>query len=302
MEKVYYLDSRTGGSLWDDVWAAKSISAELAACEIESAPRQLFLSLIPAAASVVEAGCGFGKWVIYLKQRGYDIVGIDNNEIAIARLRQFDDTLKVEYGDILHMSYPDSYFDAYISMGVMEHFEDGPSRPLAEAYRVLKPNGLVFVSTPTLNMLRRIVRRPMRRAINAVPQSLHALMSGWGLSKRHAIRGAVGALLPESLEARLLDKRRRFQEYRYTSLELQAFLRQSGFEILTTVPHDFHGSKDHAIGLVEDFPFLGAQKWVNYELNPVGKIANRLLAAMSPWIACSSVLCVGRALPRPPAK
>ena len=60
-------------------------------------------------------------------------------------------------------------------------------------------------------------------------------------------------------------------------------------------PHDFYGSKDHAVGLVEDFPFLAAYKGVNYRLNPLGKLISRTLDWISPWIACSSVLCVAKA-------
>ena len=70
---------------------------------------------------------------------------------------------------------------------------------------------------------------------------------------------------------------------------------QSGFEVVTTVPHDLFGSGDHAVGLVVDFPFLGARNGVNFQLNLVGKVISRTMNSLSPWIACSSVLCVGRA-------
>jgi SAM-dependent methyltransferase len=169
----------------------------------------------------VDAGCGFGKWVIYLKQQGYDIVGLDNNELAIAKLEDFDQSLQVELGDILDTHYPDNSFDAYISMGVVEHFEDGPILALKEAYRVLKPNGLIFVSVPTVNVIRKLVRRPLRNAINAIPRSLMILRSVWGKSKRNTPLAAIGNILP--------GKRGRyyhFTEYRYSKCELENFLRQ----------------------------------------------------------------------------
>jgi ubiquinone/menaquinone biosynthesis C-methylase UbiE len=74
-------------------------------------------------------------------------------------------------GDILDIHYPDSSFDAYVSMGVIEHFEEGPGQALLEAHRVLKPDGLIFVSVPTVNTLRKVVRRPLRTLINALPMS-----------------------------------------------------------------------------------------------------------------------------------
>ena len=76
---------------------------------------------------------------------------------------------------------------------------------------------------------------------------------------------------------------------------MEGLLRQSGFEIIKTVPHDFYGSKEHAVGLVVDFPFLGARNGVNFQLNPLGRLISCTLNRISPWIACSSVLCVAKA-------
>ena len=118
----------------------------------------------------------------------------------------------MEVGDILDIRYPDSSFEAYISMGVVEHFEDGPVPALKEAYRVLKPNGLIFVSTPTVNVIRKLIRRPIRNAINAFPGLLTTLRSGWGKSKRGAILAAAGAIagsiLPERIK-RFASKKRK---------------------------------------------------------------------------------------------
>ena len=162
MQKEFYFDSKPQSDLWEGMWTARTIEQELEACDLETPARDLFLAYIPKGGRVIDGGCGFAKWVIYLKRLGYDIVGIDNNEIAIAKLKDYDSSLQVELGDILNIHYPDNSFDAYISMGVIEHFEDGPLPALEEAYRVLKPNGLIFVSVPTVNIMRRFVRRPLR--------------------------------------------------------------------------------------------------------------------------------------------
>lgn len=295
MQKEFHYSISAQSDMWEHMWTVRTIEQELEACDIETPPKDLFLSYIPKEGKTLDAGCGFGKWVIYLTQRGYDIVGIDNNELAITKLKDFDESLQVELGDILHPHYPDNSFDAYISMGVVEHFEDGPVSALKEAYRVLKPNGLIFVSTPTVNVIRKLVRRRFRNAINAFPRSFIFLRSGWGESKRNAILAAAGNLLP-----RRKGEYCHFWEYRYTKSELENFLKQSGFEIIETVPHDHYDSKDHAIGLVVDFLFLGARNGTNFRLNPVGKLISRTLDWISPWIACSSVLCVGRSLKKEP--
>jgi SAM-dependent methyltransferase len=302
MQKEFYFDSEPENDRWDGMWTTRTIELELEACDLETPAKDLFLAYIPKGGRVIDGGCGFAKWVIYLKRLGYDIVGIDNNEIAVAKLKDFDGSLQVEFGDILDIHYPDSSFDAYISMGVIEHFEDGPLPALKEAHRVLKPNGLIFVSVPTVNIMRKFIRRPLRSFVNVLPKSFRVLRSNWGKSKRIALRAAAGTvvgILPESILRILLRKKRRyyhFLEYRYSISEVQNFLKQSGFEIIKTVPHDFYGAKGHAIGLMVDFPFLAASNGANFRLNFVGKVISRTLNRISPWIACSSVLCVGSSL------
>jgi len=291
MQKEFYYDNNSKSGIWDWMWTYRKIEQELEACDIESPPRELFLSYIPREGKIVDAGCGFGKWVIYLKRQGYDIMGIDDNKIAVAKLKDYDDSLHVELGDILDVHYPDNSFDAYISMGVVEHFEDGPTSALNEAYRVLKPNGLIFVSVPTVNIIRRLVRRRLRNTINSFPTSLAILKLIWGKSKRIAILAAVGNILPKKR-----GKYYHFLEYRYSKSELENFLKQCNFEVIRTVPHDYYDSKDHAVGLVVDFPSLRARNGANFQVNAVGKLISRLLNRVSPWIACSSVLCVGKSL------
>ena len=127
----------------------------------------MFFSYLSKTDKVIEAGCGFGKWVVYLHRFGYNIMGIDNNELAVSKLKEFDGTLQVELGDILNINYPDNYFDAYRSTVVVEHFEEGPQTSLNEAYRLVKPGGLIIVSVPTVNIIRKIYRSPIRRFINS---------------------------------------------------------------------------------------------------------------------------------------
>jgi SAM-dependent methyltransferase len=304
VQKEFYFDDRPQMELWDNMWTARTIEQELEVCDLETPARDAFLSYIPEGGRIIDGGCGFGKWVIYLKRLGYDIVGIDNNELAISKLKDYDSSLRVEFGDILDIHYPDSSFDAYISMGVVEHFEGGPLPALKEAHRVLKPGGLIFVSVPTVNILRKIIIRPLRNFINALPMSLIALKSNWPKSRRGALLASLGIvknILPERILRIFLRRKERyyhFLEYRYSVSEVQNFLKQSGFEVIKTVPHDLYGAKGHAAGLVVDFPFLAARNGVNFRLNPPGTLTSQMLLKMSPWVACSSVLCIGKVLKR----
>ena len=82
MQKVCYTDHNPGGVTWDDMWTKRTIEDELASCEIETPPKDLFQCHLPNGATIIDAGCGFGKWVVYLKRRGHRVVGLDNNEYA----------------------------------------------------------------------------------------------------------------------------------------------------------------------------------------------------------------------------
>ncbi|HXZ95221.1 MAG TPA: class I SAM-dependent methyltransferase [Dehalococcoidia bacterium] len=305
MQKEFYFDIRPQSDIWDVMWTDRTIDDEVKACDLETPARDLFLALIPKGGRVIDGGCGFAKWVIYLRNRGYDIIGVDNNEIAIAKLKEHDSSLPVELGDILDIQYPDSSFDAYISMGVVEHFEGGPLPALKEAHRVLKPGGLIFVSVPTVNILRKFVRRPLRILINFVPRFFIELRANWSKSKRSAILallGTIASIMPQRVVrilVRILLRQKeiyyQFLEYRYSKSEVENFLKQSGFEVIKTVPHDLYGANGHSAGLMVDFPFLAAHNAVNFKLNFVGNIISRALNRISPWIACSSVLCVAKA-------
>ncbi|GAG29811.1 unnamed protein product, partial [marine sediment metagenome] len=110
MQKEFYFDNKPQSDEWDMLWTVRTIEKELEACNRESPPRDLFLSYLPREGKIVDAGCGFGKWVIYLDQHGYDIIGIDNSTIAIAKLKDFDESLQVGLGDILDIHYPENSF------------------------------------------------------------------------------------------------------------------------------------------------------------------------------------------------
>ena len=60
----------------------------------------------------------------------------------------------MSHGNVLNLQYETSSISGYISLGVVEHFQEGPEQALAEAYRVVKPGGVGVISVPVNNPLR----------------------------------------------------------------------------------------------------------------------------------------------------
>lgn len=220
----------------------------------------VFDRYLPKRARILEAGCGFGAWIYHLNERGFRAVGVDLN----ARLLAGGDRTLVPMcrNDVLNLCFADDTFDAYLSLGVVEHFPEGPHRPLAEALRVLKSGGIAFISTPTTNPLRTMVNHPVRRVV------------GW----LHRLRG----------------RRMHFAEYRFSRGELVEHIRRAGFEILETVPNDTRLDQHrYSIGFYTDWPPLRSRT-TKYELNGPGRFAFRVLKALSPSLVVSGILVVAR--------
>jgi len=110
------------------------------------------LKNLPKNSKILEAGCGFGHWVFWLAEQGYETVGVDLAEKTIATAKKYakinnKTNCKFIEADIRQLPIKDNYFDCIFSFGVIEHFRN-PEPILKEFKRVLKPNGRIFLSMP----------------------------------------------------------------------------------------------------------------------------------------------------------
>ncbi|MGH7197668.1 MAG: methyltransferase domain-containing protein [Candidatus Omnitrophota bacterium] len=140
----------------------------------------LFLRVLPKGAKILEGGCGLAPYLIRLRQLGYDVEGIDYNEEPVQRVLAHDPALPVRVGDVTAIPYPDEYFGGYISLGVIEHFTEGPQKAIREARRVLKKGGVFLVMVPQNHLFMRLqapIRflksRPFLRRLFGKPMDNH---------------------------------------------------------------------------------------------------------------------------------
>ena len=164
----------------------------------------------------LEGGCGDCQYLRYFADRGYRMVGVDFAKETVHKVNKLLPHLMVTVGDILNLPFPDNYFDAYYSGGVIEHFEEGVDKPLREAYRVLKPDGYLFVTVPNINPVRRISSRYRKTAYSI------------DLDNREAY-------YEEDKRKFILDippKGFHFHEYHFSPCETRKFLSENGFSVI----------------------------------------------------------------------
>jgi SAM-dependent methyltransferase len=138
---------------WTQRWESQAAfpPAEAVARREEYRIMLPYLEGLPRGSRILDGGCGLGEWTVFLADQGFEAVGLDISERTIGRLQQNFPQGKFLRRDIRATELEDASFDAYFSWGTFEHFENGPGDCVKEAYRLLKPGGLLFVSVPYQN-------------------------------------------------------------------------------------------------------------------------------------------------------
>jgi cyclopropane fatty-acyl-phospholipid synthase-like methyltransferase len=108
---------------------------------------------LPAGARILDAPCGSGALAAALAERGFAAVGADlDTEAATILGPAFS---KVNLNDSL--PWKERTFDAVFSTEGIEHLENHFSF-LREVCRILKPGGILLLTTPNITALRSRVR------------------------------------------------------------------------------------------------------------------------------------------------
>lgn len=102
---------------------------------------------------ILEAGCGAGH-NIFLLCRSLDRclgVGLDVSPTALEKHRELypDTGATMVLGDLYSIPFADASFDLVFNAGVIEHFaNEEKGKVFAEQKRILRPEGLLFITVP----------------------------------------------------------------------------------------------------------------------------------------------------------
>jgi len=157
-KRLGYYSSRADSDFWDSEWfdRVKPDLFSKAEAGFLGDFEKPFLKYLPQTGRILEAGCGLARNVVALRHRGYDCEGIDYAEQTIQLVKKIKPDLPIRVGDVTRLDVPDGYYTGYISLGVVEHLEEGPESFLKEANRVLSEDGVAYISVPYFHRLRQL--------------------------------------------------------------------------------------------------------------------------------------------------
>ena len=173
---------------------------------------QILRGNIAPGMRILDAGCGYGRNLVYLLREGTEIFAIDQNPGAVEHVRRLSKSLNTALHDenfqvslVEKMKFPGDFADVVLCSSVLHFARDETHfhAMLAELWRVLRPGGLLFC------------RLGSRIGMDFVPLSngLFAMPDGqsWFLvdeQKLLALTAAMNATLVDPLKTTIVKDQR----------------------------------------------------------------------------------------------
>jgi SAM-dependent methyltransferase len=114
---------------------------------------QLLRGNISAKMRILDAGCGYGRNLVYLMRRGAEIFAVDADADCVEHVRRLSESLKTglpernfQVSVIEEMHLPNEFADVVMCNSVLHFARDDAhfTAMVAELWRVLRSGGLLF--------------------------------------------------------------------------------------------------------------------------------------------------------------
>ncbi len=243
-------------------WNPHDFQASLKSCETDDEVLVALKHLKNKDSKILEAGCGIGRVVKYLHDKGFkNISGIEINNDIVQWLNKTHPKLDIVYADLLALPFEKNSFDVVLSYGVIEHFPDGPQAPLQAMFDVLKPGGLCVITIPSFNTLRRLSYFLSKLD----PRKNNLVRKIFGKKPLHKNKKKYGYCIEPQIG--------NFFEYRFTKKQFESMCKQANFHIIESSPIAHIDGLFHSIFK----PLITFKNW-NFHMTPLGKTINNLLS------------------------
>jgi SAM-dependent methyltransferase len=121
-------------------------------------------------ATFLDAGCGTGYHSMRLARRGFNVLGMDFSESALAMAREnlaaagLEDRVALQRENLLNLSLADRQFDFILCWGVLMHVPE-VERAIAELSRVLSAGGRLVLGESNSRAPEARVHRAIKRLV-----------------------------------------------------------------------------------------------------------------------------------------
>jgi SAM-dependent methyltransferase len=114
---------------------------------------QILRGNIGSDTRVLDAGCGYGRNLVYLLREGCEVFALDGDAEGVEHVRRLSASLETglpeenfQVGLIEKMPFPDGFADVVICNSVLHFARDDQHfrTMLGELWRVLRPGGMLF--------------------------------------------------------------------------------------------------------------------------------------------------------------
>ena len=156
-----------------------------------------------AGKTVLECGCGAGRFTEVLLEQGARVTSIDLSSAVDANKANFpiDEQHRIAQADIMALPFKEQSFDVVVCLGVVQHTPD-PEKTIAQLYCYVKPGGTFifdhytiqfrWYTTPAPVYRAYLKRLPPDRALRATDRLVKFFLP---LHKRFARSRIASALL-----------------------------------------------------------------------------------------------------------
>lgn len=124
--------------------------------------------------SILDVGCGDGQFLLYLKELGWQVKGVEINSYAAKRAEEKG--LQVYNQDLLDVDFGDETFDVVRLWSVVEHLHN-PFATIEKVSRIVKKGGFLIMQTPNFDSMARRIFKENWSAFDA-PRHLYSFTGG----------------------------------------------------------------------------------------------------------------------------